>query len=304
MGAGGLGGYYGVRLAQTGHEVSFVARGAHLAAMRERGLRVVSRAGDAVLAPIRATGDPSTVGEVDCVVIAVKLWDLESAAQAALPMIGPATTVISFQNGVEKDAIVADIVGRAHLIGGVSYISVKIAEPGVIEHTGLQSWIVLGELDGTPSTRAAALAQTFSAAGVEASESDDITRTTWEKFVYLAALSGVTALLRATIGPIRANPEARSLLADAMHEGAAVGRARGVALAPDFVASQMRFTDTLPAEMRASMAVDLERGRRLELPWLSGAVVRFGRECDIATPVSDAIARALAIYANGARPAA
>jgi 2-dehydropantoate 2-reductase len=299
MGAGGLGAYYGARLAQAGNDVVFIARGAHLAAMREKGLRVISKAGDVHLARVLATDDPATVGQADCAIVAVKLWDLEAAAEAAKPFIGSRTTVVSFQNGVEKDALVARIVGADRVVGGISYVSVKIAEPGVIEHTGDIARIVLGELDRTRSDRVDTLAAHFAEAGVDTSVSDDIGRTTWEKFVYLAALSGLTSLLRSPIGPIRQNAEARSLLRDALLEGCEVARAAGIALDPGFADAHMRFCDALPEQMRASMAVDLERGRPLELMWLSGAVERFGREYGVATPVSSVIVRALALYANG-----
>lgn len=300
MGAGGLGAYYGARLQQAGHAVTFIARGAHLAAMRERGLRVISPAGDALLPAVAATDDPKTIGHVDHIVFSVKLWDSDAVAQAMLPMIGPATTIVSFQNGVEKDETLVRVGGTGHVIGGVSYISVKIAEPGVIEHTGALARVILGELDNAKTERVAALATAYAGAQVGTSVSDDISRATWEKFVYLAALSGMTSLLRSTIGPIRENAEARSLFRDAMLEAVNVGRAAGVALDPAFAEVQLQFSDTLPPQMRASMAVDLERGRRLELPWLSGAVDRLGRSLSVATPVSGVIARALALYQNGA----
>jgi 2-dehydropantoate 2-reductase len=299
MGAGGLGAYFGARLVQAGHEVAFIARGAHLAAMRENGLRVISELGDAHLAPIVATEDPMTVGQVDHVILTVKLWDTEAAAEAAKPLIGPRTTIVSLQNGIEKDEVLARIVGPAHVIGGVSYIAANIAKPGVIEHTGRLVRATVGELDGTQTDRVNAIVQALAAAGIEAQVSNDIKKATWEKFVFLVGFAGVTSLVRSAVGPIRENWEARSLLAETMLEVVNVGRAAGVNLDSTFAETQLRLCDTVPAQVRASMTVDLERGRRLELPWLNGAVVRLGRELHVDTPVNGVITRALAIYANG-----
>jgi 2-dehydropantoate 2-reductase len=303
LGAGGLGGYFGARLAQAGHDVAFIARGAHLAAMRAGGLRIVSENGDAHIAPVVATDDPKTLGPVDCVIVAVKLWDLEAAATSAKPLIGAHTAVVSFQNGIEKDDVLARIVGAEHVVGGVGYIAAKIAEPGVIEQTGRVARAVIGELDGTETERVTAIVQALTAAGIDTQASNTIKKATWEKFVFIVGLSGLTSLIRAPIGPIRENAEARSLLADAMHEVVNLGIASGIDLDPGLADAQVRFCDTIPAQTRASMAVDLERGRRLELPWLSGAVARLGPQFDVDTPVNDVITRALAIYASGAAAA-
>ena len=268
--------------------------------MRAGGLRIVSENGDAHIAPVVATDDPKTLGPVDCVIVAVKLWDLEAAAASAKPLIGARTAVVSFQNGIEKDDLLARIVGAEHVVGGVGYIAAKIAEPGVIEQTGRVARAVIGELDGTETERVSAIVQALTAAGIDTQASNAIKKATWEKFVFIVGLSGLTSLVRAPIGPIRENAEARSLLADAMHEVVSLGIASGIDLDPGLADAQVRFCDTVPAQTRASMAVDLERGRRLELPWLSGAVARLGPQFDVDTPVNDIITRALAIYANGA----
>jgi 2-dehydropantoate 2-reductase len=299
MGAGGLGAYFGLRLAHAGNDVVFVARGARLGAMKDGGLRLTSELGDAHLLPVEATDDQRAVGEVDLVVFAVKLFDSETAAEATKAMIGPRTTIVSLQNGIEKDELLARIVGREHVIGGVSYIAARIKEPGVIEHTGRVARVIVGELGGELTDRVSRIVQAFSAAGVDARASSDIVVATWEKFVFLVGVAGITSLLRASIGQIRENAEARSLLGETMLETVNVGRADGIDLDPAFVEAQLRFCDTLPETMRASMAVDLERGRRLELPWLNGAVVRLGRRTSVETPVNGVIARALAIYAGG-----
>ena len=268
--------------------------------MRAGGLRIVSENGDAHIAPVVATDDPKTLGPVDCVIVAVKLWDLEAAAASAKPLIGARTAVVSFQNGIEKDDLLARIVGAEHVVGGVGYIAAKIAEPAVIEQTGRVARAVIGELDGTETERVSAIVQALTAAGIDTQASNAIKKATWEKFVFIVGLSGLTSLVRAPIGPIRENAEARSLLADAMHEVVSLGIASGIDLDPGLADAQVRFCDTIPAQTRASMAVDLERGRRLELPWLSGAVARLGPQFDVDTPVNDIITRALAIYANGA----
>ena len=299
MGAGGLGGYFGARLAQAGHDVAFIARGAHLSAMRETGLHVISELGDAKLPHVVATDDPAAVGYVDWVIVAVKLWDTEAAADAAKPMIGQKTTIVSFQNGVEKDEILARIFGSDHVVGGVSYMAVKIAKPGVIEQTGSVARAIVGELSGARTDRVTTLAQMLTNARIDTQVSDDIVRATWEKFVFLVGVAGTTSLLRSEIGPIRENADARSLLRETMLEAVKVGLAAGVNLDSEFAEAQLRFCDTLPARMRASMAVDLERGQRLELPWLNGTVVRLAGELRVAAPVNGVIARALSIYASG-----
>ncbi|MGB6517762.1 MAG: 2-dehydropantoate 2-reductase [Candidatus Cybelea sp.] len=299
MGAGGLGGYIGARLAQAGHDVAFIARGAHLSAIRENGLRVISELGDAHLAHVTATSDPATVGYVDCIIVAVKLWDTEAAVDRARPMIGQSTTIVSFQNGIEKDEVLARIVGSEHVIGGVSYMAVKIARPGIIEQTGRMARAILGELNGARTDRVTSLAQMLTNAGIDTQVSDDIGRATWEKFVFLVGVAGTTSLLRSDIGQIRENADARSLLGETMLEAVTVGLAAGVNLDPEFAQAQLDYCDTLPARMRASMAVDLERARRLEMPWLNGAVVRLAAELGVDAPVNGVIARALSIYTNG-----
>jgi 2-dehydropantoate 2-reductase len=297
MGSGGVGGYYGARLAQAGHEVTFVARGAHLQAIRRSGLRVKSDLGDAHVQPARAVEDPAQAGAADAIVVAVKLWDLDGAAQAIRPIVGAQTIVVSLQNGVDKDDVLARAVGKQHVIGGVTHIAAVIAEPGVIAQTGKLQRVTVGELDGSRSARVDALVAALQAGGVEAVASDDIRRVTWEKFVFLTALSGLTALTRKPIGEVRAHPATRAMLLDALRESSAVARAEGAALPDDFPQKQLQLVDAFPPAMMASMAHDLLRGRRLELDWLSGAVVRRADRHGIATPVHRAIYAALVLYA-------
>ncbi len=298
MGSGGVGGYYGGRMAAAGHDVTFIARGAHLAAIREHGLRIESRdMADAAVHPASATDDPAEVGPVDCVIVAVKLWDTEAAGHAILPMLGPDTMVLSLQNGVECDDMLAPIVGRGRLIGGVAHIAASIGGPGVISHIGTMQRATIGEPGGGRSARVEALNQAMLDGGITAAISDDIERTIWEKFVFLVGLSATTTLMQTTIGPVREDPDSRAFLLGVMREAVAVGRAKGVALPKDFADDRLAFADGLPVDMAASMRHDFERGNPLEIVWLSGAVVRFGRAHGIATPVNHTVYAALKPHA-------
>jgi len=295
MGSGGVGGYYGARLQQAGHEVAFVARGAHAEAMRENGLRIRSDLGDAQVS-VRVVEDPAQAGPADLAVIAVKLWDTEEAARAVARV--PRAAVVSLQNGVDKDEVLAGALGRDRVLGGVTHIGAVIAEPGVIAHTGKLQRVTLGELDGSRTPRLQAAADAFRSAGVETVVSDDIRRVTWEKFVFLSALSGLTALTRKPIGEVRANPATRALLLEALREAAAVARAEGAGLDDAFPRKQLETIDSLPAGMLSSMAQDLLRGRRLELPWLSGAVVRRAEKHGLKVPAHQAIHAGLVLHAG------
>jgi len=299
MGAGGVGGYFGARLAQSGADVTFIARGAHGAAIRESGLKVFSPNGDVLVQPAKATDDPSRVGAVDAVMFCVKLWDVESGAEQCRPLLGADTAVISFQNGVDAEERIAAILGAEHAVGGVAAISAFIESPGVIRHTGKMAWLKYGELDGRPSPRIEAFDAACRKAGIEASISPDITADIWRKFAFLAPMAGATAATRMPIGPILADPDARRLFTDLIAETVAVGRARGARLEDGLEAKQLAFAEGLPAEMKASMLGDLERGNRLELPWLTGAVARLGRELGVPTPVSEVVYAVLKLHAEG-----
>ena len=301
MGTGGVGGGFGARLARSGFPVSFIARGAHLAAIRAGGLRVETPEGGFAVA-VPATDDPGAIGPVDFVLFTVKLWDTEAAAETIRPLIGPETAVLCLQNGVEGPEILTRVLGAAHVMGGVAEISATIEGPGVIRQVSDFCRLRFGEMDDRRSGRAARLGTALAEAGIEAEHSADIRRTLWLKFVFLTGLSALTTLTRHPIGAVRADPETRALLRAVIEEAAAVGRARGVDLGRDDVESRFANYDALPAEMRASMAVDLERGNRLELPWLSGAVVRLGEAAGVATPANRFVTRALALEVMG-RPA-
>ncbi len=303
MGAGGVGGYFGARLAASGEDVRFVARGAHLDAMRRDGLKIDSKLGDLVLKPDRTSADPADLGPADLVVIAVKLGDTDSAIDAVRPLMRDETSVVSFQNGVGAIDALTRAFGAAPVIGGVAQIAAEIAGPGHIRHTGTLARLVVGEPKGGSSARVEALAAVAKKAGIDAIASDDITKAIWEKFVFLASFSGVTTLARRPKGVILSDPDLRQLYADALAEAVAVARGRGAALPVEHAERALKFTDGLPAEMKSSMFGDLERGNRLEVEYLSGAVARLGAEVGVKTPVHQAIYAALKPYIGG-RPAA
>jgi 2-dehydropantoate 2-reductase len=300
MGSGGVGGFFGGRLAHAGYDESFIARGAHLSAMRERGLLIENQQqGDIHVPKVTVTDDPAQIGRVDLVVISVKLWDTESAARRIKPLIGPETGVVSLQNGVIKDDILRRELGDAAVMGGVAYVATHVSRPGVIHQTGTMQRIIVGEYDGSKSARAKSLHEALARAGVNAELSDDVRRAIWEKFVFLVALSGATASIRMPIGPIRENPRTRAFFRELLSENVAVGRACGVALPEDYVENRLAFADGLPADMTSSMHHDLERGNRLEVDWLSGGVVQLGTAKGVATPANRAVRDILALHADG-----
>lgn len=300
MGSGGVGGFYGGRLAHAGCDVAFIARGAHLAAMREQGLTIENEAQGAIHLPkVRVTDDPATLGPADLVIIAVKLWDTEAAARAVKPLVGCDTAVLSLQNGVIKDDILRREFGDRAVMGGVAYVGTHVARPGVIRQTGTLQRLVFGEYDGRRSARGEALLAALLRAGIAAELSSDIRRTLWEKYVFLVGLSGTTATMRTTLGPVRANPQTRAFLLDLMRETVAVGRAHGVALPEDYADQRLAFADTLAADMTSSLHHDLEHGNPLEVAWLSGGVVELGKAVGVPTPANRAVWDVLALHAQG-----
>jgi 2-dehydropantoate 2-reductase len=298
MGSGGIGGYYGARLQAGGSDVTFIARGEQLKAMQQNGLALE---GDRPihLPKVKATDDPATIGKVDMVIFSVKLRDTESAGRQILPLIGPDTGIISLQNGVQKDDMLAPIVGREHLLGGAAYIGVSIARPGVIRKAGTMERLAFGEFDNKVSNRASAFFDACKASDIKADIPADIPLELWQKFVVIVTMSSITSAMRSTIGPIRANPNARQFALDLMKEVVAVGRAQGIALDPDFAEKRIAHVDGMSPDMRASMSLDLELGRPLELPWLAGAVVDMGGKKGVPTPCCRAVRDILAIYVDG-----
>lgn len=302
MGSGGLGGYFGARLAQGGADVHFVARGRHLQAMRELGLRIEGPTG-IHLPHVKTTDDPGEIGVVDFVLVGVKLWDTESALQQMRPLVGPATTIISFQNGVLKDQYLRAAFDASLLMGGVGYVATTIEQPGVIRQTGPMQRLIFGEFDGSRSARGQRLLAACLAGGINAELSQHILREIWQKYVFLVGLSGTTTTMRKAIGPIRENPQTRAFLLDLMREVVAVGRAHGVDLDADYAEQRLKLADDVAYDMTSSMHHDLERGNRLEVRWLAGGVVELGRQKDVPTPLNRAVADILALHADGGTPA-
>ena len=301
MGTGGVGGYFGAKLALGGHDVTFVARGRHLEAIRRDGLRVDSESTPMHVRDANVTDDPSTIAPVDVVMFCVKLWDVDAAARTIQPLLAQGGVAIPFQNGIDSPGMLSRVVGADHVVGGVGYIASSIGSPGVIRHLGTMARLRVGAFDGIRSDAAQAFVDAGTAAGIEMALATDIRRAMWEKFVFLSALSGATCLTRQPIGVIRTDPVMRETFEAILRETWSVGRALGVALSDDFVAKQLAFADTLPHEMRASMLHDLVAGNRLEAPWLCGAVARLGREAGVPTPVNATIYAALRPYVDGKR---
>jgi len=300
MGAGGVGGYFGARLQQAGNEVIFFARGRHLHALRKDGLTLESPLGAARL-KVQVFEQPAEAGVADVVLFAVKLWDTESAAERLRPVIGSHTVVIPLQNGVESIERLRKVLPEKCVMGGSAYIATHIKSPGVIEHTGTMARLRFGALLPGQRAAAAGFLEACKKAGINAELNEDIALVNWEKFVFLVAVSGTTALARAPLGVVRSDPDLRWMFEQAMREAWDVARRRGIKLPEDFVEKQVAFADTLPAEMRASMLHDLQSGNRLEAPWLCGAVARMAREQGHDAPVNRAIYAALKPYVDGSQ---
>lgn len=284
FGTGGVGGYFGARLAEAGNEVTFIARGAHLDAIRADGLRVFSTEGDVHIDPARATDDPAAVGVADVVLVAVKAWQVADAAEAMKPLVGEATTVLPLQNGVDAPDALRAVLGPAPVVGGLCGLISYIEAPGVIRHAGSPPFVVLGELDRKRSERCERIRAAFEQAGVNAIVPDDIHVAMWRKFLFISSFSGVGAVTRATAGEFRDIPETRALIEQAFAEVAAVAHARGVVLPDDAVAEALASLDALPPEGTASMQRDIMSGRPSELVQQNGAVVRMGKEAGVSTP--------------------
>jgi len=293
-----VGGYFGARLQQAGHELTFFARGRHLEAIRSSGLKIESPHGDALL-KVRVLEDPREAGVVDVVLFAVKLWDTEAAAEKLRPVVGPDTAIIPFQNGVESIARLRKVFPEKAVQGGSAYIATRVKSPGVIEHTGEMSRLQFGPLIPSQRSIAEGFLTACHEAKINAEIPDDIVRANWEKFVFLVAVSSATAVARAPLGVVRSDPDLRWLFEQAMRETWRLGRARGVALADDFVEARMKFADGLHAGMKASLAHDLENRGRLEAPWLCGAVARMSEEAGLDAPVNRAVYAALKPYIDG-----
>jgi 2-dehydropantoate 2-reductase len=299
MGTGAIGGYIGARLAASGVDVTFIARGAHLAAIRTAGLRISSRLGDVHVTDAPATEDPAGVGPVDVVLMGTKLYDIEAAARAIAPMLGDDTAVICLQNGVDATAIVARLHGQAHAVGSVVMINGEIVAPGVIRHNALNA-LTVGELDGRTTGRLERFVALTRTAGIETRLSQDIRLEIWRKFLMLAPMAAVSAMTRLPLARIREQAETWRLAEQGMREVVAVARAEGVQLTEQDVETTRAFVMGMPATWKASLTVDLERGRRLEVEWLSGAICRLGQAARIETPFHRVALGVLKPHAAGA----
>lgn len=302
MGTGGVGGLFGARLAAAGADVTFIARGAHLKAIQQNGLQIISAMrGDLLIKPASAVDSTYGLEPFDFIFITVKLWDTESAIETIRPIVGKDTAIISFQNGIARDDMLKSAFGAEHVIGGISYVGATILSPGVIEQKGTFQKLVFGEYSGIKSSRVKALADLCQKAAIEAIVPDDISVALWEKFVVLVAMSALTAATRQSIGPVRQNPQTRELLHDVLREVYSVGIASGVNLPGDVVHRQIKYLDTVAPDVTASMEYDLRQGNKLELPWLAGSVVEMGTKLNVPTPVCRVICGILSPFVDGSK---
>ena len=300
IGAGGIGGPLGASLAAAGHDVTFVARGAHLAAIRANGLRIEGDRGLTHITPAQATDDPASIGKVDLILFAVRLWDVEAAGAQCRPLIGPETAIIPLQNGIDASERLLPILGADHVLGATGLVTGTITAPGIVRQSGTHHRITFGELDRRHTPRLEMIHAACRAAGIDAILSDDIQRTRWEKFIMLVPTSGVCAVTRSALGPLRADPDCMALFEAAMQEVYAVGRAAGIALDPAILDTTRAFFAGVPDAWTPSMAVALMNGQRLELPWLAGRVAELGRSLGVPTPVNTTLYAALKPFMNGA----
>ncbi len=300
MAAGAIGAYYGARMAVAGHDVSFIARGANLEALKTKGLTIESVHGDLHLPTVNVTDDPAKVGPVDIVLFAVKLWDTETAAEQARPLIGPNTRLITLQNGIDSVERISKILGSDKVVGGIAYIASNLVAPGTIKQTSQFHHIRFGHADNRPDTALDTFVAAGKAAKLDIDLAKNIERELWEKFIFLTAITGATAALRSGIGPILADPELKAFYRQLMEEALAVGKAKGIALDFSYIDERMSFveTKTVPT-MKGSMANDLDRGGRLELDWLSGKVRELGRALGVPTPASDTVYTVLKLHRMG-----
>jgi 2-dehydropantoate 2-reductase len=303
IGAGGIGAIYGAALAKAGSDVTFVARGAHLAAMREGGLRIEGDRGETIVRPASATDDIAAIGArggpVDYVLLCVKLWDVESAGAQLHPIVGPGTAVVPLQNGVDAADRLIPILGAAPVMGGTAFVTGSIVAPGVVRQTGTYFQMTFGELDGRAGERGERLRDLCAAAGFEGILSPDVRVPIWEKFILVVTLANLNALTRLPLGQWREDAELFALGEAVLRETVAVGRAEGVNLPPDSIERTLAAVRSMPPHHMTSMGNDLLRGNRLELPWFAGKVVELGRRHAIPTPANSFVHTALKLHADG-----
>lgn len=298
MGAGGVGGYFGAKLAQAGNEVTFIARGAHLAAMRAKGLRIEGEGTQITLPSVQATDDPAQVGPVELVLLTIKAYDLEGAGRQMQPLIGPRTVVLPLLNGADIAERIGPAVGAERVLGGLCMISARIEAPGVIKQVGPLNKIVLGEFSGEITPRAQAVHDVLAGAGIATELTTQIRSELWKKYLFISA-AAVCALTASVTGPVLADPDTRALYVACMEEIAALARRQGIPLPETVVADTLAFTDKLPAQTKPSMLLSLEQGAKLEVEVLNGTAARMGRELGVPTPVNAFIYAALKLRAGG-----
>ena len=299
MGAGAIGGYFGGRLAKAGFDVSFIARGAHLDVIRKNGLKVLSPLGDFTIHPATVTDDPAEVGPVDVILFMVKNYDTLRATEQIRPLVGPDTAIIPFQNGVEARAMLSNVLGARHVLGGVAFIPASIQEPGVIKHNAELAKLVFGEFDKQITPRALSFLNALEKAGVTGEISTDISMVLWGKLMFLTSMSAINCITRQPASLVQSDGETIALYMDAMREVAAVAVAHGVSLGEEAIADNMALAKSFPPNNKTSMFQDLEAGQRLEIDYLSGAVVRLGREKGIETPIHRTAWVAIKPWING-----
>ena len=300
MATGGIGGYLAVKLTLNGQEVVAIARGAHLSAIQQNGLTLFTTEGENNIRPWKACSDTRSIGPVDAIIFGVKCNALEQAAKACLPMLHEETLVVPFLNGIEAPERLSEFLPKQNIANGIAKISTTISEPGIISQVGSFAQFIFSECDSKPSLRIERLQSIFRNAGIDAPKTEDIDRDLWSKFVLFTSMSGVTAAARCTVGDIRSSKELSSLARAIMIETANVGRAKGIKLPNTLEKDLWASIETLPANMRASTAIDLENNRPLETPWVSGAVVRLACEAGVSAKLNEAIYALLSPYENGA----
>jgi 2-dehydropantoate 2-reductase len=287
MGTGSVGGYYGGLLAQQGNEVTFIARGAHLDAIRHKGLKIKSVHGDFTISPTDATDDPANVGPVDLVLFCVKTYSTDEAAEAIRSAVGPQTAVMSLQNGIDAAERIGKVLGLEHVIGGVTWLSSAVEAPGIIKQVSQFRRIVLGELGGVCSERVQSIHEVLNQTGITVEVSEDIRKILWTKFVFIASVSSIGSLTRLPMGDYRSIPKTRSLLSSIMQEVEALALAQGINLETDVVQKSLEFIDNSAPHIKPSMQLDVETGRRTEIESMVGVIGRKGRELGVPTPVAD-----------------
>ena len=301
FGTGGVGGYFGGRLAQAGEDVTFIARGEHLRAIKASGLKVESRTGDFTVFPAKATDDVGDVGEVDLVIVGVKAWQVPEAARKMKPLVGSKTTVVPMQNGVDATAQLVTELGQHNVIGGLCRIVSFVVGPGHVRHAGFKPSIIIGELDNRRTDRIASIEQVFKRAGVEITVAPDIQIALWTKFLFIASFSGVGAIADAPAGVIRSDPKWRTQMIKAMEEIYALAHARGIKLPPDSIETVMGAVNALPEDATSSMQRDIAAGKPSELESQNGAVVRMADETGVEVPTHELIYNTLSEQQNRAR---